>query len=221
MQGQHKPQIPIRTVQRGESTPTDPIEAVVLLVDRSPSMETTDYLPTRLDAAKQAVLAFYNAKFGVDPRDRIAVLAFDRDCHIVGAFGQPVSEVWQRVQELRPGDSTALGRAIERGFDYVLQHAPSGYARRIVILSDGDTNSGPDPHGFTDRCRQAHVIIDTVGIGSNKSDDYRRGVQHLEALSKATGGLFAYCSDVPRLVGHYRDLAQKKSRAGIVTIERR
>lgn len=91
------------------------IEKIVLLLDRSPSMATSDYPPSRLEAAKVAVLTFYNAKRGLDPRDQVAVLQFDRGCQEIAPFGMSPEEVWRRVDTIHPGNATAIGVAIQHG----------------------------------------------------------------------------------------------------------
>ncbi len=218
----HKSTPTIQTVAltRARTPGVEWIEWVGLLLDRSPSMDATDYPPSRLEAAKQAALAFYNEKYGIDPRDRVAVLQFDGGCQTVAGFGAPAADVWQRVAGIRAGNATAIGRAMEHGIRLLSQEAPADSTRRLVILSDGDTNAGVDPRRLIDRCQREGIMVDAVGIGSPQSRDYRAGEVLLRELAARTGGLFVHCPDVVTLIAHYRQLAQKKRHSSIVTVGR-
>lgn len=215
----HKDRSPIRTVSAGPDAAPDGhrIEYVVLLLDRSPSMDARDYPPSRLEAAKDAVLAFYNAKRGIDPRDRVAVLQFDGGCQEVAGFGLAAAEVWRRVDAIRSGGSTAVGLAMQRGLELLGRSAPITAVRRMVVLSDGDTNTRIHPRQVVPQCRKERVIVDAVGIGSTSSADYRSGEQVLKEITAATGGVFVYCPDVQSLIDSYRRLAEKKAAPGILT----
>ncbi len=130
-------------------------------------------------------LAFVNTKRGLDRRDQVAVLAFDHGCSEVTSFGTPAQEVWQRVHAISAGSGTVIGVGLRHGLDLLSRHVPED-ARRLVILSDGNTNFGVHPRQLLPRCMKEQVIVDTVGIGSPTSQDYRRG-GHSRDIRTVTG----------------------------------
>lgn len=201
----------IRTIPVAPALDTsESVEYVALLLDRSSSMSASDYPPSRLDAGKAAANAFYSAKRGIDLRDQIALFAFDDDCRLISPFGDPRTGALEKAAKLRPGRSTAIGQAIDRAARYLASSAPEPATRRLVLLSDGDTNVGKHPRELLPRLRKASVIVDGVGIGSLDAADYRRGQRVLREVAKATGGTFAHCASVDDLLVSYRLLARKK-----------
>lgn len=192
------------------------IESVVLLVDRSRSMASRDYPPNRIGAAVQAVQAFHDAKRHIDPRDRIAVMQFNTACTLVVGFGDCGLGLEHQLAIVRASGSTAIGEALAAGTEMLIHEGLPGSVRRIVLLSDGSSNSGPEPLHVLTRCQRERAIIDTVGIGSANSADYRKGEPLLRELAAATGGTFVYCPDIARLVAQYRTLAAKKPPVALV-----
>lgn len=199
------------TTPGNQAAPRRPqIEAVVLLIDRSASMRRHDYPPSRLEATKQAALAFFDAKRTIDLRDRLAVVEFADIPRLVVDFGAPLDVVRRRVATIDGGGSTAIGDAMDYAITLLAQPTTTGTTRRIVILSDGGTNTGLHPRDLVGRCRETQVIVDAVGIGSVAANDYHRGEGLLRELAAATGGTFVYCRDTGQLLAHYRQLAAKK-----------
>ena len=202
----------IRTIRNRPPTQAA-IEAVVLVIDRSSSMSSHDYPPSRLVAAKEAVQTFCSEKRGIDLRDKVAVLDFDVRSREVVGFGASPDELRQQLGAIRTGGSTAMGVALAHAIELLGKEAAPGTVRRIVILSDGRSNSGRDPQDLIPRCQNEGIIVDTVGIGSAQSRDYKKGEPLLRELADRTGGVFVRCDDVQQLIEEYRVLARKKQPA--------
>ena len=128
---------PTRPVQVPREAPT-----VMLAIDTSTSMEATDVEPTRLEAAKASAASFAD---GMPDRFRLGLVAFDSDARQVVAPTQDHASVRNAIERLRLDNYTAIGEAIFTSLDS-LQDVPSRTSNRrlahIVLMSDGDTNSG-------------------------------------------------------------------------------
>ena len=86
--------------------------SVVLVLDRSGSMETEDVVPTRLDAAKEAARAFVEI---VPPRFRLGLVAFSDTADVLAEPTTKRSRVLAGVAALQPGGGTAIGDGIRKG----------------------------------------------------------------------------------------------------------
>src|SRR5205823_2203482 len=82
---------------------------VVLAIDTSRSMAARDVRPTRLDAARRAVDAFLKE---LPAKYRVGVVAFASSARVVAPATHNRFFVRRAIQELRPGEGTALGDAI-------------------------------------------------------------------------------------------------------------
>lgn len=84
---------------------------------------------------------------------------------------------------------------------------PADGAKRIVLLSDGDHNTGPSPVAVASRLKRAGVVIDCIGIGGNP-ESVDEGLLK-EIASRNPDGSIRYCfiGDSDALLKKYQDLA--------------
>src|SRR5512141_755384 len=112
----------LEVVQRGDNL------AVVFLVDVSDSMPQ--------EAIRAEVDYVRSALSGMGPEDRSALILFGADA-LVERSMSPLREL-EAVTSAPITNQTDLAKAIQLG----LALFPSGYAKRMVILSDGAQTSG-------------------------------------------------------------------------------
>lgn len=151
---------------------------VILAFDVSNSMRAEDLEPTRMDAAKAAARAFVEDQ----PESiRIGVVAFSDG----GLVTQPPTtvraDVLAAISRLSPLGGTSLGHGIFTSLnaiagepialgDTVLQgnvdDLDIGYlGSAVVMLSDGENTSAPDPLDVAELAAVAGVRIYPIGIG--------------------------------------------------------
>lgn len=187
-----------------------PVEMVVCLVDRSGSMNCDDFPPSRLRAACEAVKAMMDAKRAIDPRDKVAVVAFNTSAQRVAEFSEHRFTALERTEQLTPTGSTNIHSGLVLSLESLTaegKHIPHTQ-RRIALLSDGGHNTGPHPTEILGRIKAAGAIVDTVAIGTPGKSEYDEEL--LRRLAAETGGEFAIISNVADLIEKYRRLAQKK-----------
>ncbi len=200
-------------------------ERVVLLIDCSRSMLQTDYPPSRLAAAKQGAMEFVNKKVGLDPGDEVAVAYFGKVARAaagVRRVGGNEEYFQSRIDRLRVSYwGTSIGRGLQKAAD-LLQAGPSGkgkktedakdlFVPRIVVLSDGEDLSGPDPVGLASRLKKSGVVIDAIGIGEKgPGPGSGRGLNEALLTAIASPGRYRYIRDSVDLVKHFGALAEKR-----------
>ena len=188
--------------------------AVVLCVDTSGSMRSTDVTPTRADAADAAVRAFVDdAPAGT----RIGIVAFSSAAGVVQPLSDDKDAVSDAIARIPPPNGgTAIGDALLTAARLL---PPSG-KRAIVLVTDGVNNLGVDPLAAAPEIGAAGIEIDTVGIGTNDSGQFVPGTDEqasidedaLRQIATAAGGVYARASDAEGLRGRLAALAASTTR---------
>jgi Ca-activated chloride channel family protein len=166
---------PMATVQtpRREAT-------VIVAVDVSNSMAAADVKPSRIEAAETAATAFVRQQpAGV----RIGVVAFGQSAVIVQPPTFTHGDALKAIDRLSLGGGTSLGQGLLTSLDAIAgktltinESALSSDSGRvdigyyggatIVLLSDGEVTSPPDPVAMARLASVAGVRVQTVGVGT-------------------------------------------------------
>lgn len=152
---------------------------VILAFDVSTSMAAKDVQPTRLDAAKAAAKGFVDKQ---PATVKIGVVAFGGNGVIAQQPTTDKEQVLASVNRLQPEGDTSLGRGILTSLSAIAGkpivsngdseqgggETPIGYypGTAIVLLTDGENTSGPDPANLADLASAAGVKIYPIGLGS-------------------------------------------------------
>lgn len=156
---------------------------ILLAIDVSRSMCTTDISPNRLEAAKAAALSFVeNDRSG----RKIGIVAFAGFAELI----QPPTDdrflVESAIRNLSTARRTAIGSAILRSLDAIAEFdpqvmpidpgempgfepapaAPEFVPHLIVLLTDGSSNAGPIPTSAAQEAVERGVRIYTIGFGT-------------------------------------------------------
>ena len=205
---------------------------VVMAVDVSGSMRATDLAPSRLAAAQKALGGFI-----VDPPrgTRFAVVSFAGTAALIQPPTDDLDRVREALSRLEPQRGTALGSAIVVGLAALFPGqgielrkldgsskpaarqtpAPStteGAALRdsaaMVLLSDGQSTTGPDALAAARLAAEYGVRVYTVGIGSVRGEVLRSDGRAmrvsldeptLKSIAALTGAEYFQASDTAAL----------------------
>lgn len=153
---------------------------VVVVLDRSSSMGDTDYRPSRLEAGKQAILAFAEQRSRVRPLDVLSVVGFDDRADWAGHLdclgsGPALAQLPGVLGSLTPRGGTDLSKGLglveERlwAWDWgqVEEGVPPSLVR-VLVLTDGHSQS--NPLGRAKALKARGVVIEVVGIGGSPSE---------------------------------------------------
>ena len=158
---------------------------VILAVDVSLSMCSTDIPPNRLQVAKDAALAFVQSN---SSGRRVGIVAFAGFAELIQPPTTDLRLLENAIGSLVPARRTAIGSAILRSLDAIAEVddrvAPSELSASanpsvpqqtpqdefvphiIVLLTDGASNAGPLPMTAAQQAVDRGVRVYTIGFGT-------------------------------------------------------
>ena len=176
-------------------TPVNLLEGrttIMLTMDISKSMCMRDIQPTRLAVAKGAAISFVDHQvLGT----QVGVVAFAGFAELAQRPTNDVSALEYTIENLSTATNTALGSGILRSLDAIAEvdravaksqeiarsarfssktesalHSKQEFVPHIIVLlTDGSSNSGPDPLLAAQQAAERGVRIFTIGFGSTRS----------------------------------------------------
>lgn len=234
-------------VARPQATLTLPsrVDTVILAVDMSGSMKATDLTPNRMTAARDAARTFVDEQPG---HVRIGVVGIAAAAAVLQSPTSRREDILSAIERLEPQRGTALGSGLVIALDTALPEAridvdgfinprrdrpPPVDAQKdegksiapgentsaaIVLLSDGQSNVGPDPLKAAELAAKYGVRIYTVGLGTPegaivKVDGWsmrtRLDEEKLQAVASTTLGDYFRAPNAAELKKIYRALGSK------------
>ena len=157
---------------------------IILTFDVSGSMRSRDIQPSRLQAAEEAGFSFIQHQKATT---QIGLVAFSTFAEIIQPATKDQGALQAALESLTVGRRTAVGSGILVALDAISQVdksvAPSitdtqpgvkpapvpkgAYAPDIIVLlTDGDSNTGPDPLEAAQQAADRGVRIYTIGFGT-------------------------------------------------------
>jgi Ca-activated chloride channel homolog len=157
---------------------------IILTMDVSGSMCSTDIEPTRLEAAEQAAIAFVTSQRS---RTRIGLVAFAGFGAVVQSPTSDEAVLVDAIRSLTTARRTAIGSGILAAIDAIAEVDPTvarsvvpgragaapppvaagEYAASIiVVLTDGASNTGPEPVDAARQAAERGLRVYTIGFGS-------------------------------------------------------
>ena len=154
---------------------------IILAMDVSLSMCSTDIPPNRLQAAKEAALSFVESR---DPGTRIGLVVFAGFAELAQPPTDDRELLNNAITYMSPARRTAIGSAILRSIDAIAEvdtgilpvvnddlFAPAVPAAEfaphiIVLLTDGSSNAGPSPFLAANQAMARGVRVYTIGFGT-------------------------------------------------------
>jgi Ca-activated chloride channel family protein len=169
-----------------------------IVLDGSESMSASDYKPTRLDAAKNAVNSLVKK---TSEKNNVGIVLFETGANTISYLTPVKEKTLNSISSIQQGDgATAIGDGLSLGVDMV--SAILDKKRVIILLSDGIQNSGlVSIEQATQYAIINNVQVHTIGIGSEKPvyirDDIYSQPQYAELdenalknISNSTGGSY-------------------------------
>ena len=152
---------------------------IMLALDVSGSMCSTDVKPNRITAAEQAATAFIKSQTG---GPRIGLVVFAGTAVVLVPPTADTRQLLSALGGLTTSFGTAIGEGILTSLDAIAQVDPSvaptgatvsrdrgaGYADDvIVVLTDGSNNRGIDPQTAAKQAASRGVRVFTIGYGTD------------------------------------------------------
>ena len=154
---------------------------ILLALDISASMCSTDVRPNRMTAAEKAASDFVRSQQG---GPRIGLVAFAGTAGLLVPPTHDTQKLLGALRGLTTSEGTAIGQAILTSLDAIAQvdpaiaptgartenHAPgaSYAADAIVLLTDGANTQGVDPRTAARQAANRRVRVFTIGFGTTR-----------------------------------------------------
>ena len=159
---------------------------VILAMDVSLSMCSTDIAPNRLEVAKDAALSFVRDNTA---GRQVGIVAFAGFAELIQPPTTDLRALENAIGYLSPARRTAIGSAILRSIDAIAEvdervapselrqsssiapTAPEGeYLPHIVVLlTDGASNAGPLPLSAAEQAVERGIRVYTIGFGTTNN----------------------------------------------------
>jgi Ca-activated chloride channel family protein len=195
-------------------TPVSPVR-LMLVFDISMSMEARDIKPDRLTAARDTALEFLK---NIPKGTKVGIEYFHDNAYVAVNPTSNVNYVISSLsslglKDLKPG--TAIGSAIDAAVDSFSIDKPKNSNSVIILLTDGESNSGILPVDAANIAKKEKIRIYTVGIGSREGAVVQGGLLTvldegtLMEIANITGGKYYRAESRNDLSGIYKNLRTK------------
>lgn len=181
---------------------------IIISMDVSGSMMATDFLPNRIEAAKEMAKEFVNNR----KADKIGFVAFEGEAYTVCPTTRNHDYLKMKISEIQSGKlipgtaiGTGLGTAVAR------LRNDSTTTKVIILLTDGENNSGDlSPLEAAYIAKQKNIRVYTIGVGQKGfvktpiETPFGRIMQETEVsidedllteMAELTGGLYFRATD--------------------------
>ena len=163
---------------------------IILAIDVSRSMCSTDIQPSRIEAAQAAALSFIQRQ---QAATQIGIVAFSGYAELIQPPTADTEALQAAVESLATGRRTAIGSGILKALDAIAEIDPSvapsmtsnsrgpqptpvprgAYAPDIIVLlTDGVSNAGPLPIEAAQQAVDRGVRVYTIGFGTANGSSF-------------------------------------------------
>ena len=144
----------------------------IILLDVSGSMGAHDYLPSRLEGAKNAAINFINKTLEIYPDTMVGIVAFSSSANVVCPPIQVVEgkkKLEHTIKNLIPLTTTNTASGLRLSGQAIKEYKRCSDAR-ILLLTDGHANEGGNPEIVAHELKSDGIQLNIIGIGGSPSD---------------------------------------------------
>ena len=220
-----------------QQTRTPQLEELMVAIDVSPSMEEDDWPPTRLRGAQDAFSALLERKQKERPHDRVGLVTFAGKAKIESkpvVISAHLSILRRLARQVQISECTNIRAALAQAGAAFNGHStntasngllgwlwssffaennatvpqlPQVTARRIILLTDGDHNTGKNPVGTAQRLKADGIEINCIGIGGRPKDVNEKQLKQIASRDPQGKPLYWFIGDRGTLIKKFESLA--------------
>lgn len=178
---------------------------IMLCLDVSGSMYSTDLLPNRLEASKEVAKNFVRER----PGDRIGIVVFGNNGLTMCPLTTDNSALIEQINNITTTDLTGAATVIGTGIATSINRLKDSKSKTkiIIFLSDGVNSGGAiSPETSIELARVFNIKIYTIGLGSNNKINVTRQTpsrernfefdeQLLMRMAEITGGQYSHAGN--------------------------
>jgi len=183
--------------QEGLEPSSRPPMNVAIVIDKSGSMQGK-----KIEYAKRAARAALDR---LDGRDIVSVVAYDSTVEVLvpATRASDRATILAGINRLRAGGMTALFAGTSKGAAEVRKFKDDKTIDRVILLSDGQANIGPQSPGalasLGNSLRREGIGVTTIGMGLDYNEDL------MVALARKSGGNHFFVEDPSQLAQLFRE----------------
>jgi Mg-chelatase subunit ChlD len=171
---------------------------VVLVIDRSGSMGGT-----KVADAKEAAKQFVDL---MQIGDKLGVVSFESTVRVDYPLTELVSSNTKTaakgmIDQIYAGGNTAVGGGLRTAYNQLVAYGDPSHPRAIVLLSDGQHNTGEHPNTVIDELISQNISVYTIGLGAGADEPLLRNI------AEETHGTYHFAPDSVQLLEIYYDIA--------------
>lgn len=188
---------------------------IMVAIDVSLSMQSTDVAPTRIKAAQTAAKEFVDT---LPASYNVGLVSFAKTANVLVSPTKERAAIIQAIDGLQLAEATATGEAVFTCLA-AIQSVPADGASgpppaRIVLLSDGYRTAGRPIDEAAAAAAAANVPVSTIAFGTDSGtvqiggETQRVPVDRpsLEQLAETTRGHYYEAASLPQLKQVYQDM---------------
>lgn len=211
---------------------------IVLTLDVSYSMQTEDFKPNRLEAAKDVAANFITGR----PNDNIGMVIFGKESYTLCPMTSDHAVLANMVKnidfDLVDGTLTAIGNGLVTALNRI-RHGEAK-SKVVILLTDGSNNAGDvSPNDAAAVAQSLGIRVYTIGVGTDKEfemvtgyDMFGQPVKQtvkpdldeglLRSIAQTTGGQYYRATSKEKLTGIFREIDQmEKTKLSVREFSRR
>lgn len=164
--------------------------------------------PSRLDLAKQAALTMLDLSrldaLASGRQTRVGLVTFATQGANRQSLTDNYDQLQQQIEALQPLDATNMGAGLTLALDELRANLRSGQPAAIILLSDGQTNTGLNAGQIREQippqASQLKTRVCSVGFGSQETDV---DAELLRGLAEDTQGEYVFARSGQELVSFF------------------
>lgn len=180
----------------------------VLAIDSSSSMIADDFKPNRLEASKEAALLFAGS---VAKQTNIGVVSFAGDVFTNLRPTNKIRKVKSTIRDINIAETggTNIGDALISSANIFENANP----KRIILLTDGQANMGPEPIDALDYVNSKNITVHTIGVATKEGGKVSIGFvskldeETLKTIAEQTNGKYYKAEDKEFLETIFKEIA--------------
>lgn len=211
---------------------------IVLTMDISYSMQTQDFKPNRLEAAKDVASNFVSGR----PNDNIGMVIFGKESYTLCPMTSDHAVLSNMVQsidfDLVDGSLTAIGNGLVTALNRI-RHGEAK-SKVVILLTDGSNNAGDvSPNDAAQVAQSMSIRVYTIGVGTDKEfemttgyDIFGRPIKQtvkpdldeelLKNIARTTGGRYFRATTKEKLSAIFEEIDQmEKTKMSVREFSRR
>ncbi len=195
----------------------EPLEraTVMLAIDISLSMQSSDIEPNRIAAAQNAAKMFVDE---LPDSFNVGLVTFAKSANVLVSPTKDHAAIDSAIDGLQLAEATATGEAVLTSLDAIAAVPADGAAgappARIVLLSDGYRTAGRSVEEAAAAASAANVPVSTIAFGTDDGSVEINGVTQrvpvdraaLRQLAETTRGHFYEAASADALKQVYQDM---------------